>query len=111
MGQCQSSHGEIQMKAVVFTAYGLPDVLELREVEKPVPRNNEVLIKTHAASINSWDWELLRGTPYPNRLMFGLFKPSKISILGCDIAGRVEAVGENIKRHCQLNYSSYRKVA
>ncbi len=77
------------MKVVVFTEYGLPDVLELKEVEKPVPRDNEVLIKTHAASINSWDWELLRGTPYPNRLMFGLFKPSKISILGCDIAGRV----------------------
>jgi len=86
------------MKAVVFSEYGLPDVLELKEVEKPVPRDNEVLIKIHAASINSWDWELLRGTPYPNRLMFGIFKPSKINILGCDIAGRVEAVGENIKQ-------------
>jgi len=86
------------MKAVVFTEYGLPDVLELKEVEKPVPKDNEVLIKIYAASINSWDWELLRGTPYPNRLMFGLFKPSKISILGCDIAGRVEAVGQNVKQ-------------
>ncbi len=86
------------MKAVVFTEYGLPDVLELKEVEKPAPRDNEALIKIHAASINSWDWELLRGTPYPNRLMFGLFKPSKINILGCDIAGRVEAVGENVKQ-------------
>jgi len=86
------------MKAVVFTEYGQPDVLELKEVEKPIPRDNEVLIKVHAASINSWDWELLRGTPYPNRLTFGLLKPNKINILGCDIAGQVEAVGENVKQ-------------
>ena len=86
------------MKAVVFTKYGLPDVLQLKELDKPVPKENEVLVKVHAASINSWDWELLRGTPFFNRLMFGLLKPKKINILGCDIAGNVEAVGKHVKQ-------------
>jgi NADPH:quinone reductase-like Zn-dependent oxidoreductase len=85
------------MKAIVYTKYGPPDVLQLKEVEKPTPKDNEVLIKVHAASVNSWDWDLLRGTPFLNRLMFGLLKP-KTKILGCDIAGRVEAVGRNVKQ-------------
>ncbi|MCK5001489.1 MAG: NAD(P)-dependent alcohol dehydrogenase [Gammaproteobacteria bacterium] len=84
------------MKAIVYTKYGSPDVLQLKEVEKPTPRDNEVLVKVHAASVNSWDWDLLRGTPFVNRLAFGILKP-KI-ILGCDIAGRVEAVGNNVKQ-------------
>ncbi len=86
------------MQAMIWTAYGPPDVLQLQEVEKPAPEDNEVLIKIHAASINSWDWELLRGTPYPNRLMFGLLRPRKINILGCDIAGRIETVGKKVKQ-------------
>ncbi len=86
------------MKAIVYTKYGPPDVLQLKEVEKPTPKENEVLIKVHAASINSWDWELLRGKPFVNRLLFGLLKPKKINILGCDIAGRVESVGSNVKQ-------------
>jgi NADPH:quinone reductase-like Zn-dependent oxidoreductase len=85
------------MKAIVWTKYGSPDVLHLGEAEKPTPKDNEVLIKVHAASINSWDWELLRGKPFVNRLLFGLLKP-KIKILGADIAGRVEAVGRNVKQ-------------
>ena len=85
------------MKAIVFTKYGSPDFLELKEVEKPTPNDNEVLVKVLAASINSWDWELLRGTPFTNRLIFGLLKP-KIRILGADMAGRVEAVGKNVKQ-------------
>jgi NADPH:quinone reductase-like Zn-dependent oxidoreductase len=83
------------MKAIVCTKYGSPDFLQLEEVEKPTPKDNEVLIKVHAASINSWDWDLLRGTPFVNRLMSGLLKPKRIKIFGCDIAGRVEAVGKN----------------
>lgn len=86
------------MKAVVFHQYGLADVLALEEVEKPVPGDDEVLLCIYAACINSWDWELLRGVPFMNRLMAGLFKPAKIKILGCDVAGRIEAVGKNVKR-------------
>jgi len=86
------------MKAVLFTQYGSPDYLQSREVEKPTPKDNEVLIKVHAASINSWDWELLHATPFVNRLMFGLLKPKKIRSLGCDIAGRVEAIGEKVEQ-------------
>ncbi len=85
------------MKAIIYTKYGLPDVLELKEVEKPTPKDNEVLVKVHAASINDWDWGLLRGKPFMNRLIFGLLKP-KDKILGGDIAGRVEAVGRNVKQ-------------
>ncbi|MFC1589154.1 NAD(P)-dependent alcohol dehydrogenase [Pseudomonadota bacterium] len=84
------------MKAIVYEQYGSPDVLELREVKKPAPKDNEVLVKVHASSINDWDWELLQGIPFLNRLMAGLLKPSKIKILGCDIAGRVEAVGSKV---------------
>ncbi len=85
------------MKAIVYTKYGPPDVLQLKEVGKPTPKDNEVLIKVHAASINDWDWGLLRGKPFMNRLAFGLLKP-KTQILGLDIAGRVEAVGSKVKR-------------
>ncbi len=83
------------MKAIVFTKYGSPDVLELREVERPTPKDNEVLIRVHAASLNDWDWGALQGIPFVNRLMFGLLSPKK-QILGSDIAGRIEAVGKNV---------------
>jgi len=89
------------MKAIVFTHYGSPDLLEYKEVEKPAPKDNEVLVKVCAASINSWDWELLQGRPFINRLMFGLLKPKKINILGCDIAGQIAALGKNVK-HLQI---------
>ncbi len=85
------------MKAIVYTKYGQPDVLELKEVEKPVPGENEVLVKVHAVSINDWDLGLLQGTPIVNRLINGLLKP-KIKILGSDIAGRIEAVGKSVKQ-------------
>jgi len=85
------------MKAIVYTKYGSPDVLRLEEVEKPTPKEDEVLVEVHAASVNDWDWGLLRGKPFVNRLLFGLRKP-KVKILGCDIAGRVEAVGRNVKQ-------------
>lgn len=85
------------MKAIVCTKYGPPEVLQLKEVEKPTPKDNEVLIKVHAASVNDWDWGLLRGKPFVNRLLFGLLKP-KIKILGVDIAGRVEAAGRKVKQ-------------
>jgi NADPH:quinone reductase-like Zn-dependent oxidoreductase len=90
--------GGILMKAIVNTHYGSPDVLQLKEVEKPAPSDYEVLVKVHAASVNAGDWHLLRAKPFLMRLMgFGLLKP-KHTILGSDIAGRVEAVGRNVKQ-------------
>ncbi len=86
------------MKAIVYERYGDPDVLELREVEKPTPKDNEVLVKVHAASVNDWDWGLLQGVPFINRLGNGLLKPKKYMILGSDIAGQVEAVGRDVKQ-------------
>ena len=85
------------MKAIVFTQYGPPDGLELKDVPKPTPKDDELLISVHASSINSWDWEFLNGIPFINRLMFGLLKPGK-QILGADIAGTVEAVGRHVTR-------------
>ena len=85
------------MKAFIFKAYGQADVLHLNEVDKPSPKANEVLVKVHAVSINSWDWEILNGVPFVNRMMCGLFRPTKIQTLGCDIAGTVEAVGSKVK--------------
>jgi len=87
------------MKAIVYTKYGPPDVLELKEVEKPTPRDNEVSIKIHAVSVNSSDWEFLRGSPLYTR-MWGLLKP-KYRILGSDIAGRIETVGTKVTRFQQ----------
>lgn len=84
------------MKALRYDSYGSPDGLEIREVETPRPKRNEVLVKVHAASINDWDWGLLQGTPFVNRLIGGLLKPKKI--IGSDIAGRVERLGEDAKR-------------
>ncbi len=85
------------MKAIIFTKYGPPDVLELKEVEQPTPKDDEVLVRVNAASVNAADWHLLRADPFLVRLMFGLLKP-KIKILGADVAGRVEAVGRNVKQ-------------
>ena len=84
------------MKAVVYTQYGSPAVLQLKEVAKPVPRDDDILIKVQAASINSWDWDLLTGRPLEYRLLSGILKPKKNNILGCDIAGRIEAIGRSI---------------
>ena len=82
------------MKAAVYSRYGPPDVVQISDVEKPVPGDDEVLIKVRAASINPADWHFMRGMPYPVRIIGGLRKP-KIR-LGLDVAGQVEAVGRNI---------------
>jgi NADPH:quinone reductase-like Zn-dependent oxidoreductase len=84
------------MKAVVMERYGTPDVLVMRDVPTPTPKANEVLVQVHAASINDWDYGLLLGASVVGRMMSGLFTP-KVRILGCDIAGRVEAVGEAVE--------------
>jgi NADPH:quinone reductase-like Zn-dependent oxidoreductase len=86
------------VKAIVYTEYGPPDVLKLEEVPKPAPSDDEVLVQVHAAAVNYGDWAILRGKPFVVRLMSGgLLKP-KHTILGADIAGRVEAVGGNVKQ-------------
>ncbi len=85
------------MKAIVYTKYGSPDVLQLQEVEKPVPKDGEVLIKVQTASVNTADWRLLRGDPFLLRLESGLLKPKR-PILGGDVAGRIEAVGRNVQQ-------------
>ncbi|TWE05043.1 NADPH:quinone reductase-like Zn-dependent oxidoreductase [Neobacillus bataviensis] len=84
------------MKAIVYNQYGQPDVLKLTEVEKPEPGDNQVLVKIHAASVNYGNLVLLKGEPFLARFAFGLIKP-KYSIPGGDIAGRVEAVGKDVK--------------
>jgi NADPH:quinone reductase-like Zn-dependent oxidoreductase len=83
------------MKATIYTQYGSPDIIQFKEVEKPTPKDNEVLIKVHAASVNAGDWLYLRGTPWLLRLTAGLLKPKNI-FLGADVAGRIEAVGKNV---------------
>src|SRR4030043_2328509 len=84
------------MKAIVYTKYGPPDVLQLKDVEKPAPKDDEVLIKVHSAALNAYDWHALTADIFLVRLMgFGLLKP-KNKILGADIAGRGEAVGRNV---------------
>ena len=84
------------MKAVVYTRYGLPEVLRFTDVDRPAPKDNEVLVKVHAVSLNASDWEVLRGKPLYSR-MAGPFRP-RHHILGSDIAGQVEATGRHATR-------------
>jgi NADPH:quinone reductase-like Zn-dependent oxidoreductase len=89
------------MKAIVQHKYGSPDALQLKEVEKPTPKDDEVLIKIHAASVNAYDWHFLTADIFLIRLMGGgLLKP-KNTMPGADVAGRVEAVGRNVKQFQQ----------
>lgn len=86
------------MKAVVFRKYGSPDVLRLEMVKKPIPGDKEVLISVKAVSINEWDHGILTAKMFANRMMFGLFRPGKMNILGCDVSGIVEVVGKEVKK-------------
>ena len=82
------------MKAIVYTKYGGPEVLQLKEIDKPNPNDHEVLVKVHATSLNDWDLGLMKGD-FINRLLNGLFKPKR-KVLGSDIAGRIEGIGKNV---------------
>jgi len=84
------------MKAIVYQKYGSTEVLKLKEVEKPFPKENEVLVKIQAASVNAADWRMMRADPFLVRFYAGLFQPKKNPILGADIAGIVESVGKNV---------------
>lgn len=85
------------MNAIVYHEYGSADVLEYREIDRPVVKDDELLVRVHAASVNPVDWHTMTGTPYVGRMQMGLFKPKSDS-LGVDFAGTVEAVGGNVKR-------------
>jgi NADPH:quinone reductase-like Zn-dependent oxidoreductase len=88
------------MKAIVCAKYGSPEVLQFKEVEKPTPKDDEVLVKIHAASVNMCDWHLLTADIFLVRLSEGLLRP-KHTIPGADIAGRIEAAGKNVKQFRQ----------
>lgn len=83
------------MKAIVYEKYGPPDVLKLTDVEKPTPKDDEVLIKVHSTAINPFEWHFMRGEPVFMRLGSGILHP-KEKILGCDLSGTVEAIGKNV---------------
>jgi len=92
-----ASEGTELMKAIVYRCYGSPEVLQIEDVEKPVPADNEVLVKIHAASVNPLDWHYMRGSPYLMRLGSGIGAPTNIK-MGVDFSGTVDAVGENVTR-------------
>jgi len=96
VGATPDKLGGTRMKAIVNTTYGSPDVLQFKEVARPTPQDNEVLVQVHAASVNAAELHFLKADPFLMRFMgFGLLKP-KHTILGAAMAGRVEAVGRNV---------------
>jgi NADPH:quinone reductase-like Zn-dependent oxidoreductase len=86
------------MKAAVYNRYGPPEVVQIKDVEKPVPKENQVLVRIQATTVSAADWRMRRAVPFIVRFISGFWRPKKIQILGMEFAGKVESVGKAVIR-------------